>query len=191
MPEKKSLVNLMQNKIISISNYAFTRGDSFLIDANIWIFLYGRQDPRDRRIEIYSNALKEILKNSCQIFVDVLVLSEFINRYARIEHKFAKTEGCPENFKDFRNSASFQPVARGIAAACRSILKNCMRTESLFEQVDIEAVLNDYEAQHRDFNDQILSGICREKKLQMISDDWDFRNLEINLLTANKKLLSR
>jgi len=180
----------MQSKIIPIATYAFTGGDSFFIDANIWIFLYGRQEPGDRRIPIYSNALREILTKGCQIFIDVLVLSEFINRCARIEHGFAKSQGSLENFKNFRNSAAFQPAAHGIALACRAILKNCVRTESLFERVDIEAILNDYESQHRDFNDQILSEICREKKLQMISDDSDFRDLGVNLLTANRKLLS-
>ncbi len=183
-------MNPMQSKIIPIATYAFTSGDSFFIDANIWIFMYGRQEPGDRRIHIYSNALREILTKGCKIFVDVLILSEFINRYARIEHGFAKSQGAPENFKNFRNSSAFQPAARGIASACRSILKNCVRTESLFERVDIEAVLNDYESQHRDFNDQILSEICGKKKLLMISDDSDFRDLGVNLLTANKKLLS-
>lgn len=190
MPERKFLASLMKSKIIPIATHRFNGTEAFFIDTNIWIFLYGRQDPTDPRIRIYSSALDQILEKGCRVYVDVLVFSEFINRYARIEHKFAMSKGGPTDYKAFRNSAAFQSAAQGIVAACRSILKTTARTESFFEQLNINSILNDYEAQHRDFNDQMLREICLKKKLHMISHDADFRDLGVTVLTANKKLLS-
>ncbi|HVA66112.1 MAG TPA: PIN domain-containing protein [Elusimicrobiota bacterium] len=179
----------MRSKVFSVADYAFSEGESFLIDANIWIFLYARQDLDDRRISAYSEALKKIAEKQCPIFVDVLVLSEFINRYARLE-KAANLNFKSRNFKEFRDSAEFSNVASSIAVACRKILRQCRRTESLFESVDIDAVLSGYGKSRRDFNDQILGEISRVKGLKVISHDGDFLDLGVTLLTANRRIFS-
>jgi len=180
----------MAGNILPITGYRFAAGESFFVDANVWIYLYARQDPADRRIGIYSRALSEILRNGGRVYVDVLVLSEFINRYARLEHEFSIADGGPVNFKDFRNSAAFKPVAKSIAVACRAILKNAARTESCFDSMNIGTVLQDYESRPRDFNDQVLCEICRAKSFKMISHDSDLKDIGVDLLTANRKLLS-
>ena len=179
----------MRSNITPIATHAFVASESLLIDTNVWLLLYGRQDPSDWRIKVYSKAFARISAAKCPIYIYALVLSEFINSYSRIEHKLAVAQGGPSIFKRFRESPEFLPIAQSIASACRIILKQCARTESQFESANIEAILKDYAAASRDFNDQILSHICRVKNLKMITDDADFEHLDIPVFTANRRLL--
>ena len=68
----------------SIDQYTFSDTDEVLLDANIWLFVYGPQySATDQRTAVYSDALKRMLSAKTRIFVDVLVLSEFVNSFAR------------------------------------------------------------------------------------------------------------
>jgi hypothetical protein len=52
------------------------------------------------------------LSAKSKIYIDVLVLSEFINTYSRTQWKFVARH--IESFKAFRNSSHFKPVAQEI-----------------------------------------------------------------------------
>ena len=133
----------MTSKIHLVDGYQFTKSDVFLFDANIWIYIYVPQEANRWTAKVYSKALAEISKAKGAIFIDVLVLSEFINRYARLEYGRVKNQGAFRYFKDYRKSAVFMPVAKAIADASRRILEHCRRTESCFESVDINTLLAD------------------------------------------------
>lgn len=75
----------MKSNTIPMGNYSFSEADNFLIDTNIWIYLYGPQLPKDWKTTIYSGALARMLAAKSKIWMDVLILSEFINRYCRHE----------------------------------------------------------------------------------------------------------
>ena len=180
----------MKANILPIQSHVFRQHDRLLFDANIWLHIHGRQDPTDKRNAIYSRALRDILQAGGMILVDVLVLSEFINRYARIEYEYYKRgTGANESFKSYRQSRQFKPVATGIANACRLILKQSTRTDSRFESADLDAVLTDYESQSADFNDRMLTEICKYYNLAFVTHDADFRNCGLTVLTANAKML--
>ena len=95
----------MANKIVSIEDYNFKSEDELLLDTNIWLFVYGPQKPNDKKVDTYSQALSEILTAKCHIYIDVLILSEFINAYARMKWKQIAKNIKP--FKKFRNSQAF------------------------------------------------------------------------------------
>ena len=97
-----------------VRHYNFTSQDKLFLDANIWFYLYGPQKPGNRWVRIYSTVFNGILNAKSQIFIDVLVVSEFINRYARLKWKLAPPHYA--SFKHFRNSLHFTPIAQDIAA---------------------------------------------------------------------------
>ena len=98
--------------------------------------------------------------------------------------------GKPDgNFKQFRKSQDFKPIAQDIAADIKQILKHCVRIENGFETLPIDELLNEYALGNADFNDQVIATLCRNKGLILITDDGDFRNNEIQVVTANKRLL--
>lgn len=171
-----------------IDSYQFRDSDEFLADANIWLYIFGPQAPDDWKTKVYSKAYSSILSARGRIYVDVLILSEFINRYARLIHQITKPE---EKFKDYRNSPEFKPVARDIEASVRGMLKYCRRTAIGFPACDMDALLSKFGEGDSDFNDQLLVELCKEKGFKFITHDGDFKDCGLTILTANKKLLSQ
>ena len=168
--------------------YKFNSSDGFLIDANVWILLNGPPGLKRDIAADYSSALRKMLAVKCRVFVDVLVLSEFVNRYLR--YKFDMSNPSQKvTFKDFRSSTDYPAVAKDIANAVRGILKTCRPVNSGLESIDMEALLTDFEQKQRDFNDQVLAELCASKKLALISHDGDFRGFGITVLTANSRML--
>ncbi len=177
----------MASKAEDITRYRFDSSDRLLLDANIWLSVYGPQRPGDRRVAVYSSALDNILKAGSRVHIDVLVMSEFINTYARLKWQILAPSS---KFKEFRNSLQFESVAQDIAADARLVLKNCIRVDDRFELIGIDALLNEYAAGHSDFNDQVLAELCARNGLKIVTDDGDFRGCGIPVITANRRLLS-
>ena len=74
----------MAHKTVEVRHYNFTSQDKLFLDANIWLYLYGPQKPGNRWVRIYSTVFNRILNVKSRIYIDVLVVSEFINSYARL-----------------------------------------------------------------------------------------------------------
>lgn len=181
----------MPSKARDIRTYAFSNTDRLLFDANVWMFVYGPTKPGDKRVAIYSRALADIIAAGSTIHIDVLVLSEFINRYARLKHNILREIGQASNvFKEFRNSANFKPIAQEIAGTVRRVLATCTVTESGFATFDVGSLIDEYEKGESDFNDQILAELCKNQGLSFVTHDGDFKGVGLSLITANGKLLS-
>ena len=102
-----------------------------LFDANVWLYIYGpagNRPPRNR--SAYSLALRRIRSVSGRIVTDILVLSEFISARARFFYNQLPTVNQSEEFKEFRDSTKFKPVAERIVAKTRQILEKCELTET-------------------------------------------------------------
>lgn len=179
----------MTNKVEDISLYRFNSSDELFIDANIWIDIDGDsfKKPKTWRTAIYSQALKDILIAKSRIYIDAMIVSEFINTCARFEWNISKPQ--TETFKKFRDSMEFKPIAEKIAASVRRIVRHCTPINSGFDSIDIEALLKEFSLGHSDFNDQILCALCERKGFKLITHDTDFKNRGIPLITANYKLL--
>ena len=97
-----------------IEKYAFSAKDDLLLDANIWLFLYcPHGDPHAHGPVMYSTAFKKIVSAKCKIYITSTVLGEFVNRYCRLAHRLlVARNAAPEEFKDFRGTALFKPLAK-------------------------------------------------------------------------------
>ena len=191
----------MSHKAIAVNQYNFNSKDKLFLDANIWLYLYCPQGSRDYWMKIYSNVFNRILNAKSQMYIDVLIVSEFINRFAKQEYELAKQEWKFANqglelaesrfrsFKIFRNSPDFEPIAQGIAAAMKQIMKHCSRVESCFATLDMDDLLTTYDTGSFDFNDQVITEICKSNGFTLITNDSDFKTQEIPVLTANPNLL--
>lgn len=178
----------MTHKAQEITHYDFKSSDELLFDTNIWLFVYGPQRPGDSRAAAYSNALAKILAAQSRIYIDVLIVSEFINTYARLKWKVVAPSST--DFKQFRKSGDFRPIAQDIAADARRVLKHCTRLESGFDSLAIDALLDDYAVGESDFNDQVLATLCKNKGLKLVTDDGDFKGYGVPVVTANRRLLA-
>jgi predicted nucleic acid-binding protein len=175
---------------LPIGQYRFSESDALLVDTNVWYYLYGPQSKPDYKVATYSGGLRRILAARSKIYVDVLVVSEFINRFARFWYHLRPASDPTLDFKAFRKSNEFVPIAAEIANATRRIMQQCERVGSGFEQLDITLLIQDFESRCCDFNDQVIAQLCSSKGLKLVTDDADFRDFDITILTANQKLLS-
>ena len=185
--EKPWGMKTMKHKTVAVRRYNFTFQDKLFLDANIWLYLYAPQKPGSYWVNIYSKVFARILKAKSQIYINLLVVSEFINTYARIKWKLVAPH--LNSFKNFRNSPDFELVAQDIAADVKQIMKHCSRIESSFATLGIDNLLNDYATGDFDFNDQVITELCKSNKLTLITNDGDFKTQEIPVLTANSNLL--
>ena len=177
----------MRYKTGEIRHYNFTAQDKLFLDANIWLYLYGPPKPISYWRPIYASVFNRMVRAKSRIYIDVLVVSEFINAYARL--KWRDASFYPNAFKTFRNSPDFKPVAQNIATHVKQIMKHCTRIESDFLTLPMDNLLADYISGDYDFNDQVITEICKNNGFTLITNDNDFNTQEIPILTANSKLL--
>jgi len=171
--------------------YPFSASDKLLFDTNVWLHLYGPLSfPPDPRAKAYSAGFKIILHKKCKIFLDVLVLSEFVNVIARHRYyaRFPNSNSRPK-FKAYRNSAAFNVVAKEITQACRRMSSESQYVDTDLSSFDVEDIYCQFERGGEDFNDLALSELCRRQNLTLVTDDGDFQGHGLTILTENRKLL--
>ncbi|RKU08003.1 PIN domain-containing protein [Candidatus Poribacteria bacterium] len=177
----------MRYKAGDIRYYNFTAQDKLFLDANIWLYLYGPPKLRSYWRPIYTSTFNRMVRAKSRIYIDVLVVSEFINAYARLEWQFVARHF--NSFKNFRSSSYFKPVAEDIAADVELVLSYCSKTESGFTALPMDDLLADYISGDFDFNDQVITELCKNNGFTFITNDSDFKTQEIPILTANSNLL--
>jgi predicted nucleic acid-binding protein len=184
---------LKMSSVFDITTYEFSSSDRLFLDTNIWFFIYGPSQPGSKKTRIYSDALDKILKTDGQVYIDGLIISEFINAYARLEYHILRrtSKTVPGSFKAFRQTDDFRPIAQGIAADVRRILRHAALVGSGFVDIDIQSLVNRYARGDFDFNDQVISELCRRRQLRLITDDGDFCCDRLDIITANNRLLAR
>jgi len=175
--------------ISDIDSYNFSKSDNFLLDTNVLLSVYGPNANQERYTQAYSDALMKMRLCKCMVYIDALVLSEFVNRFAHWAYDQLPPERKPEKFKYYRISEDFKKVAQEIADDTRRIVDYTTCIDSEFGSIDINDLLNEYELGNSDFNDQVISRLCKRKGYTLVTHDVDFRSNGINLLTANHRLL--
>ena len=180
----------MKNKAHDLSAYTFQKEEPFLLDTNVWLYLFpAPSDKATGHAAGYSAATKNMLAAGCYLVMDALILSEYLNRYCRIEWSALHKRTYPD-FKAFRKSASFQTVGQGAATFARSMLKLCTRHDHPFSTADVGCVLAEFEAGSSDFNDGLLAETCRHHNWKLVTNDGDFTAGGIDVLTTNPRLLA-
>ena len=177
----------MKNRASDIRRHRFTGKERLFFDTSIWLSLYGPQSsPPDHRTHIYSRALKQILVARVPLHLDAVVISEFVNRYARLRHQQSSTT---DDYKTFRNSPAFGPIAADISADTSAILNDATPLDTAFSQTDLPAMLKEFGAGGTDFNDLLIADSCRRHSLTLVTHDGDFVEGGLSILTANNRLL--
>ena len=176
----------MTPRALSVEHYGFQPGDELFLDANVWLLIYGPQNTGNARMHVYSSAFRRILEAKSRMYIDVLIVSEFINTYARLQWQLKAPDKA---FKAFRNSPQFKPVAQEVAGDIKRVLSHCLRIESRFDALDVDGLIDEYAEGGADFNDQVIRNLCRSRNLKLITDDRDFKGQGISILTANRRLL--
>jgi predicted nucleic acid-binding protein len=133
----------------------------------------------------YARVFNKLLQQGNNLFVDFLVLSEVINRVVRIEHQKLNPN---QRFKDFRNSQDGKDALDDIYIIVKNdILKRFNVVGKAFEKQDIESY---FSVDELDFVDKATVTLCKENALVLLTNDKDFKNTDLEILTGNPSILN-
>jgi len=179
----------MINKACNLDSYLFVSGEQILIDANIWLYLFPAPgDPMQTCAQKYSTAFFKLISSKAQPVLDPIILSEYLNRYCRIEWDGNFRLQYP-SFKQFRKSSDFKTVALSAQTFAGRILGFCQIHSVSPEELDLYRALTDFTSGQIDFNDAILIDLCKKRNMKLMTHDSDFNHGGIVVLTTNPKLL--
>ncbi|MBN2682951.1 MAG: PIN domain-containing protein [Bacteroidales bacterium] len=157
---------------------------NIFVDANVLIYLFWPTGQHSFEYD-YARVFRNILRQGNNLFVDFLVISEVINRVIRIEHKKINPN---QKFKDFRNSQDGKAVLRDIFIIVKDdILNRFNVVGKSFEKKEIESFLT---VDELDVIDKATVTICFENNLVLLTNDRDFKNSGIDILTGNPRILN-
>ena len=182
----------MNNNVHDARNYRLSTGDNFFFDANIWLYVYGPIGNYDNwHAKHYSKFFDKLQNQNYDIYTNNIVLSEYINRFARMEFIQHQEElGLKNNeFKKFRDTDDFKDIAPEIAANLRKIIRFSKICNHEMDDVALFEVADNFESGKHDFNDLIIKEICKDKNLILVTNDADFYDSDIKLVTVNNRIL--
>ncbi len=160
------------------------KGRDVFVNANVLIYLFwptGQYVPEKNYAKVFSNLLKQ--KN--KLIVDFLVVSEVINRVIRDEHK--KVIDKIPKYKDYRDSKEGQDTLNDIYTIVRNeILNHFQVVGKSFDNALIESFLV---VDNLDFVDKATVALCKENGFVLLTNDSDFKNADLDILTGNSKIL--
>ena len=179
----------MNNKVCDLASYSFSPDEKILVDANIWLYLFPAPGGEKRFfVKGYSKAFFALISAKAQPVLDPMVLSEYLNRYCRIEWEGNYKSTYPF-FKDFRKSKDFGTVAATAQSYALKILQCCRVHSTQADELDLKQALTALASGQIDFNDALLVNICKKQNFKLMTNDADFQCGGIEVLTTNPKLL--
>ena len=181
-------------KVKDIRSCQPQKGERFFFDTNIWLYLYCPIGNYNRkRISRYADFLKSCLNSEATIYTSSLILSEFLNTYARLEFNILENKypSTYKNYKiDFRNAkVGEKTILEIISILKNNVLKIAKKVDDHFKSIDINTLLDGIE--YSDYNDRYYTILGVLENMTIVTDDIDFGKiaLPINIVTANNKLL--
>lgn len=174
----------MANKISDINSYSLKSSDIFFFDNNVWMYIFCplANFNRGRQQKIYSKFFENLLSRNLHIYTNSLILSEFSNRYLRLDFDLARSErsykGEYDNYKKhFVGSPRFIATVKELKIVLNQITKICQRCSDEFNSINLDEVMDSFE--HVGFNDSYYIHLAAKKNWIIVTDDSDFTNKKI------------
>jgi predicted nucleic acid-binding protein len=168
---------------------AISAGSKCFFDTNVWLLVHGPYaDPNDQRTREYSKFLKNILENEGVIYIDQLVVAEFINAYIRIRYRVLLATGeAPQEYKRFRRSSAYRAILKDASDDIYHLAAICAKTGGCFVDLDVVACVDECVNADVDFNDLIFGKICEREGFILVTDDADCDFPNVAIATANRR----
>ena len=176
-----------KNRISEIQNR-----DVF-VDANVLIYLNWATAGNEQKEADYSAVYQNLIHQKNKLFVDFLVISEVVNRMIKEQYK-AKIEIEKRNnpdfnlsYKQYRNSSDGQQTLNNIYTIIKNQIEDFNIIGKSFSEDDILNFLN---VDTLDFIDKGILKICQENNFVLLTNDVDYKNSDIDILTCNKQIFT-
>jgi len=176
----------MAARIIDVKTYTAKGLDVFFFDNNIWMYLFCPLGEYNKsRQNHYSALLKSVDSSKSTIYTSSLILSEFANRYLRLDFAlWHRTNGNPNaKYKeDYVGTKRYLETVEEVKEALRKIIGLCEKHPDNFNSISVDNILTHFG--EVDFNDSYYIELASIKNWKIVTDDQDFikytkHNLEI------------
>lgn len=163
--------------MINFTSVYIEESDNVFIDTNILIFLFSPSfvNSREFQVEKYSSIMSLLIQKKCKLFINELVVSEFINRCMRIDFERNFNKNNDKNFKrDYRKSQEYKDTLKIVINELNKFLKFSKQINDDFINFEISENIE------ADFNDLIIADTVKKNNLKLLSDDGDYEALDID-----------
>ncbi|MFA7084087.1 MAG: type II toxin-antitoxin system VapC family toxin [Arcobacteraceae bacterium] len=176
------------NKRYNTSNIEDISNKKIFFDANILIYLFWTTGTSWETS--YAKMYSKLNTQNNTYAVDFIVISEFVNRAIRIEYeKYLKEFNLTKkdfNFKEYRDSKDGNEALEDIyEIVSAEILEKFEVVEKVYSKSTIYSLLS---VDELDFSDKVIVQICSENNCILITNDKDFKNSNIPIISCNKNL---
>lgn len=166
----------MAAKVIDIKSYSPRALDIFFFDNSVWMYLFcplGNYNKNKQKH--YSSFLQSIQSSKSTIFMSSLILSEFANRYLRMDFERWKDEiNNPTAMykKDFIGIKRYTETVEEIKRNVNQIMKFCQKSGDNFNAVNLNSIFLHFTT--LDFNDSYYIELAKLDNWKIVTDDQDF-----------------
>lgn len=174
----------------STQNISELQDRKVFFDANVLIYIFWPSGAYTWEGS-YSQVFSRLLRQSNELCVDFIVISEIINRTHRLEYdKYLRANTISKNeltYKQYRNNAEGQSSLSDIYLMVETnILDTFTIIGKSFSKTEIQSFLT---FDPLDFGDKGILLTCQENSCVLLTNDVDFKTSNIDILTANLAIL--
>jgi predicted nucleic acid-binding protein len=165
------------------------------LDANTILFRFWRQFTCNPRAGDYAKLFDVLVADEYMLVLNFNVFSEVINRINKEEWRTWKDWRLLRGYKhhnepkDFRNSREgIKIMGKVNETLISSVLPYVAIAGKIFNTQELAKLLK-YDG--LDFNDKEIVTICKEKNFAVVTDDFDFYDRNIPVLTCNPRFFNK
>lgn len=178
----------MNNRIYISENHIDPNifDSDFIFDTNVWLAIYGiTTDNTNPQTKIYSNFYRKVLENNKKIYLLGTITSEYIHRSLKLRYD---TDQSVNKRIKIHQQTNYREWLKQIADEVSYLIDDCEKLDDGFINSDPEGMCRNCIDKTINYNDLIISDICKTKNITLVTDDRDFSCEDINIVTRNRRL---
>lgn len=177
------------SSVYDASNGCAFTNKKILFDTNIWIAIDGN-DPRPHHVN-YSNYFGQVMASNNVLVTNDYIVSEYFNRSFKIQYQIAyKNEPDPwAQYKARRKSGKLKDMLEEVRDICHDILKDCVFENAITPDCPMAQHVTETSAGILDMSDIIIREHCSRSDCVLVTDDSDFYDCGLNIVTSNPHIL--
>lgn len=175
--------------VYNANNGCQFEGRNIFFDTNVYIFVDGN-DSRPVS-KIYSNYYWEIVRSKNNtIIMNDYIISEFFNRCCKDQYKLElDNELTNLPYKQWRKLPDSIEILETIRDSILHFLGDAQFVQACSTDTKINDILHEAAKGSLDFSDLMINAQCQTNKYILVTDDADYIDCNIDIVTANPKIL--
>jgi predicted nucleic acid-binding protein len=172
---------------LKLWQFAGWRRRIIMVDTNVLIYTFWYQKNTRKWMDYYAKMVNKMLAQGCHLVVNSHVISEVINSVLRDDWDLLMRrhpELPYDTFKKFRDSIDGQEALNEI----HWIIENDIfpRIKVVDKSFTKDELIQLFVVNRLDFVDKLIVLTCTEKDYVLLTNDGDFRDSDVDILSNNE-----